>query len=95
MIASTDARPVPEAEKGTRVKITFDIDCTPAEARAFLGLPDLTSLHEAYLSKMSGFVTEGIGPADFERMAKTWLPGMSEGFETWRQAIFSAARKSD
>ena len=25
----------------------FDIDCTPAEARAFLGLPDLTPLHES------------------------------------------------
>jgi hypothetical protein len=74
------------------MKITFDIDCTPAEARAFLGLPDLTPLHDAYLTKMQGFITDGIGPADFERMARAWLPGMSEGFETWRQAIFSAAR---
>lgn len=74
------------------MKITFDIDCTPAEARAFLGLPDLTVLHEAYLTKMTGFVTEGVGPAEFEKVAHTWLPGMSEGIETWRQAIFSATR---
>jgi hypothetical protein len=78
------------------MKISFDIDCTPAEARAFLGLPDLTPLHDLYLDKMTGFVTEGIGPADFERMTRAWLPGMSEGLETWRQAIFSATRpKSD
>ena len=77
------------------MKITFDIDCTPAEARAFLGLPDLTSLHEAYLAKMRTFVTEGMTPADFEKMARTWLPSMSEGIETWRQAMFSAVRKPE
>lgn len=78
------------------MKITFDIDCTPAEARAFLGLPDLTSLHDTYLDKLKSFATDGVGPADFERMTRTWLPSMSEGIETWRQAMFSAARmKSD
>lgn len=73
------------------MKISFDIDCTPAEARAFMGLPDLTPLHDLYLERMRSFVTEGIGPADLERMTRAWLPGMSEGLETWRQAIFNAA----
>ena len=74
------------------MKITFDIDCTPAEARAFLGLPDLTPIHQVYLDKMTALVTDGIGPADFERLARAWLPGMSDGFETWRQAMFAAGR---
>lgn len=74
------------------VKISFDIDCTPAEARAFLGLPDLTPLHQIYLDKMRGFVSDGVAPADFERMARAWLPGMNEGLETWRQAMFNATR---
>ncbi len=77
------------------MKITFDIDCTPAEARAFLGLPDLTPLHDAYLAKMTGLMTDGIGAADFERMTRAWLPGLSEGIETWRQAMFNVARKAD
>lgn len=76
------------------MKITFDIDCSPQEARAFLGLPDLQPLHDIYLDKMKSFVTEGVGPADFERMARAWMPGMSEGFETWRQALFNAGRPS-
>lgn len=74
------------------MKISFDIECTPAEARAFLGLPDLTPLHDAYLSKMTGFLSDGVGPADFERMARAWLPGMSEGLETWRQAVSAVGR---
>ena len=77
------------------MKISVDIDCTPAEARAFLGLPDLGPLHDLYLDKMKTLVTDGIGPADFERLARAWLPGMSEGLETWRQAIFSAGRTGD
>lgn len=75
------------------MKITFDIDCTPQEARAFLGLPDLAPLHDIYLDKMKDFVSEGIGPADFERLARTWMPGMTESLETWRQAFWNAGRQ--
>ena len=78
------------------MKISFDIDCTPAEARAFLGLPDLTPLHDAYLDKMKAIMTDGIGPAEVERMMRTWLPGIGEGLEAWRQTMFTAVRpKSD
>lgn len=71
------------------MKISFDIDCTPAEARAFLGLPDLTPLHDLYLDRMKGYVTDGLTPSDFERLARTWMPGMAEGLEQWRNAFFS------
>ncbi|MBV8971115.1 MAG: hypothetical protein JO290_02360 [Sphingomonadaceae bacterium] len=74
------------------MKISFDIDCTPAEARAFLGLPDLTPLHQLYLDRMSTMMTDGIGPADMERLARSWLPGFSEGLEAWRQAMLGAMR---
>ena len=77
------------------MKITFDIDCSPQEARTFLGLPDLAPLHDLYLDRMKSFVTDGIGAADFERMTRAWMPGMSEGLETWRNALFNAGRKSD
>ncbi|MEO7470377.1 MAG: DUF6489 family protein, partial [Sphingobium limneticum] len=30
------------------MKVTVDVDCTPAEARAFLGLPDVTPIHDKY-----------------------------------------------
>ena len=74
------------------MKISFDIDCTPAEARSFLGLPDLTPLHDLYLDRMKGFVADGLTPADFEKLARTWMPGMTEGLEQWRNAFWSAGR---
>ena len=74
------------------MKISFDIDCTPQEARSFLGLPDLQPLHDLYLDRMKALVTDGIGPAEFEKLARAWMPGMSEGLDSWRQAFWSAGR---
>ena len=34
------------------MKVSVDVDCTPAEARAFLGLPDVTPIHEKYVKTM-------------------------------------------
>lgn len=71
------------------MKVTIDIDCTPEEARAFFGLPDLGPVHAAYVARLTSFVSEGLQPADIEKMMRSWLPGMAEGFEQWRQAFWS------
>lgn len=73
------------------MKVTIDIDCTPEEARAFLGLPDLAPVHAAYIERLRSLVAEGLSPADVEKAMRAWMPGMAEGFEQWRQAFWSAA----
>ena len=66
------------------MKVTVDFDCTPEEARRFMGLPDLTPVHAAYIDKMTKAVTEGIGPDYFVDTMKNWGP-MSEGaFNIWK-----------
>lgn len=75
------------------MKVTFDIDCTPAEARAFFGLPDLTPVHDLYLEKLKTAITEGVTPADFEKMTRTWMPGIADGFEQWQKLFLSAMPK--
>jgi len=66
------------------MKVTVDFDCTPEEARRMLGLPDLTSVHDAYLDKMRKAVTEGVSPDYFLDVMKNWGP-MSEGaFNLWK-----------
>ena len=44
------------------MKITVDVDCTPEEARRFMGLPDLAPLHEAYLAKMRAAIDRASRP---------------------------------
>lgn len=66
------------------MKITVDVDCTPEEARRFMGLPDLTEVHAAYVERMRKTVTEGVAPEQFAELLKTWGP-MSEGaFSMWK-----------
>ena len=69
------------------MKIHIDIDCTPAEARAFLGLPDLTPVHAAYLERMETLVREGLSPEDVETMMRAWMP-LASNLEQWQQAFW-------
>ncbi len=34
------------------MKVTIDIDCTPQEARAFMGLPDVAPLNDHIVAEM-------------------------------------------
>ena len=67
------------------MKVTVDIDCTPEEARRFMGLPDLSSVHEAYLEKMRKIVSEGVTPDMMGEMMKSWGPMSEAGMNIWSQ----------
>ena len=57
------------------MKITINIDCTPEEARAFLGLPDLRPIQNELVQEMRNRLMAGIeamSPADALR---AWMPG--------------------
>lgn len=75
------------------MKFNIDIDATPAEARAFLGLPDLTPLHDMWIEEMKKFTLDGAGRDAWAKLAKNWaggLPFLSDGIEGW-QNMFKAA----
>lgn len=67
------------------MKINVDVDCTPVEARTFLGLPDLTPVHEAYVEQVRRALSEGITPDMIETMIRNWSPLGDTGMGMWRQ----------
>jgi hypothetical protein len=69
------------------MKVTIDIDCTPEEARRFIGLPDLTPVHEAYIEKLRSAVADGGTPELFADMVKSWGPMSEAGMSMWRQML--------
>jgi hypothetical protein len=69
------------------MKVTVDVDCTPEEARRFLGLPDLTPVHDAYVQRMQEAVTEGLTPESFAEMARAWGPMSEAGMAMWRSMV--------
>ena len=69
------------------MNVTVNIDCTPEEARRFMGLPDMTPIHDLYLEKMRQAMTEGVTPDMLESMVKSWGPMGEMGMTAWRQMI--------
>jgi hypothetical protein len=69
------------------MKVTVDVDCTPEEARRFLGLPDLTPVHQAYVERMTSMVADGSSTEGFSELMKSWGPMSETGFAMWRQMV--------
>ena len=69
------------------MKITVDVDCTPEEARRFMGLPDLTPVHAAYVEKMTKAVSEGVTAESFAEIARSWGPISEAGVTVWRSMM--------
>jgi hypothetical protein len=69
------------------MKVSVDIDCTPEEARRFLGLPDLSAVHDIYLDQMKKALSEGTGPEYVADMMKNWGPMSESGLALWRQML--------
>ena len=64
------------------MKIQIDIDCTPEEARTFLGLPDVAPMQQAMLKQMEDNMLKATNVADPEAMMKMWFPLGQQGMET-------------
>mgnify|MGYP006296142471 CR=1 FL=1 len=56
------------------MKIKFDIECTPEEARSFLGLPDVAPLQARMMEEIEKRMQDNIDNLDPETFMKTWLP---------------------
>lgn len=69
------------------MKLEIDVDCTPEEARAFLGLPDVKPMQEAILAEVQARMMKTIAAMDPETMMKAWLPATMQGWEQLREAF--------
>jgi Tfp pilus assembly PilM family ATPase len=61
------------------MKITIDIDCTPQELRAFLGLPHIEPMQDALIAQMQERLAKYLEAMDPEAMMKLWLTGGMQG----------------
>jgi len=73
------------------MKIKIDIDCTPEEARSFLGLPDVAPIQEAMMSAMQERMEQMVQTADPETLMKTWMPAGMQGLEAMQKMFWNAA----
>lgn len=71
------------------MKVTINIDCTPEEARTFLGLPDVQPMQEALMRQMQEQLSANMKAMDPETMMNTWLPMGLQGIEQFQKLIWS------
>ncbi len=69
------------------MKIKITVDCTPEEARAFLGLPDVAPVQAEMMEEVRKRMAAGLEAMDPEAVMKTWLPlglqGMEQAQKLW------------
>ncbi|MGF7148335.1 hypothetical protein FHS96_001963 [Sphingomonas zeicaulis] len=67
------------------MKMNVEVDCTPEEARRFLGLPDLAPIHEKYIANLTQTMEKGLTPEAMETLMKAWTPMGESGLRLWQQ----------
>lgn len=63
------------------MKVTFNVECTPEEARAFLGLPDVAPMQKALMSEMENQLKQSMQAMTPEALFTTWLPASMQNVE--------------
>jgi hypothetical protein len=71
------------------MKFTVDVDCTPEEARAFLGLPDVKPMQDALMKQVQERMTASLSAMDPETLIKTWMPAGVQGMEQLQKMFWS------
>ena len=54
------------------MKMTIEIDCSPQEARAFLGLPDVSGLNDKLVEEMQKRMTANMAMLSPDELIKNW-----------------------
>lgn len=76
------------------MKMTVEIDCTPEEARRFLGLPDVSALNDHLVAEMTKRIDANMALLSPDELVKNWMAfgaGAQEQFRKLMEAGIGAA----
>ena len=71
------------------MKFTVDVECTPEEARAFLGLPDVAPMQKAMMKEVEDRMKANLAAMEPDALFKTWMGSGFEGMEQMQKAFFA------
>ena len=74
------------------MKVNVEVDCTPAEARAFRGLPDVTPLNEAMVAEMQKRMEANVAAMQPEELMKTWTSFGLQAQDQFRRLMEAAVK---
>jgi hypothetical protein len=77
------------------MKMTIEVDCSPEEARRFLGLPDVSTLNDQLVEEMKKRVSANMAMMSPDEMLKNWMSfgaGAQEQFRKLMDVGLAAAQ---
>ena len=75
------------------MKVTVDVECTPQEARAFMGLPDVTALNDHMVAEMQKRMDANMSALAPEELMKSWFSFGGQAQEQFMKLMTAAAGK--
>jgi len=76
------------------MKMNIEIDCTPEEARRFLGLPDVTEVNGAYVDNMTKLMSGAGSVEQLEELSKQMAPMGQMGLNLFAQMMEAGAKSA-
>ena len=73
------------------MKLRIEVDCTPEEARAFLGLPDVSGLNAYLMDEMKKRMDSNMSLLQPDELMKTWMSFGGQATEHFRKLMTAAA----
>ncbi len=73
------------------MKVKIEVECTPVEARAFMGLPDVTPLNEHLVDEMKRRMDENLQMMGPDQVMKYWTAFGGQAQEQFRALMTAAA----
>ena len=74
------------------MKVKIDIDCTPEEARQFLGLPDLGPINETLTTAIRERIEQNIEMVSPEFYLRQWYSMGGQASDQFMQMMAAGAR---
>ena len=75
------------------MKMTIEVDCSPEEARRFLGLPDVSAMNDHLVSEMSKRIDSNMSLLNPEEFMKNWMSFGTGAQEQFRRFMDVAATR--
>jgi hypothetical protein len=72
------------------MKVTVEVDCTPEEARRFLGLPDVVPVQRVLMEKLQQRMESAVEATTPEALLKMWVPMAPDQMQQAFAKLFDA-----
>jgi hypothetical protein len=73
------------------MKFTVNVECSPEEARRFMGLPDVTPINEALVSEMGKRMEKNLALMSGESMMSSWMSVGTQAQDAFVKLMTSGA----